>query len=294
MATYRYFVVDVFTDTPLEGNPLAVFPDPQGLSDELMQKIARELNLAETAFLFPPSSPEFAANVRIFTPQNEMKFAGHPTIGSAYILAQLGRVPRDDGNIVLEEKIGPVPVRFENAPNGLMIWLTTPPITFGAVYDRAQCAKAVQLEAADLLDAPPQYVTAGNPNIYIPVRDRDAVDRAYCDRSGSKLLSPDEPVCIFVFTPAPYGAYSRMFAPELGVPEDPATGSATGPLAAYMMKLGLVPQRDGTRFYSEQGVKMGRRSVLHVVIRGDSGRDGIEIGGMAAPLVDAVMAVPGP
>ena len=293
MAIYPYLVVDVFTDTPLQGNPLAVFPEPQGLDAAAMQQIARELNLAETAFLFPPSRPQHAANVRIFTPAAEMRFAGHPTIGSAFVLQHLGRVPESATEFVLEELIGPVPVRAERENGAPMLWLTTPPIEFGPTLDRALCARALQLHEDDLLPAvQPQWLSAGNPNIYIPVRTPEAVDRAACETAGARLLSPAAPVCVFVFAPVTGGAYSRMFAPGLGVPEDPATGSATGPLAAYMLAHGLAPTHDRARFVSEQGVKMGRRSVLHVRLRGEGGSSGIEVGGSAVLVATASMHLP--
>lgn len=293
MALFEYLVVDVFTDVPLQGNPLAVFTQPQGLDGDTMQRIARELNLAETAFLFPPTEPEHAARVRIFTPAAEMRFAGHPTIGSAFALMHLGRVPAGTTQFVLEELVGPVPVAAEDENGRPMLWLTTPPIEFGATYDRAACAGAVQLHEDDLLPGvAPQWLSAGNPNIYIPVRTPDAVDRAACEPAGARALSPAQPVCVFVFAPVPGGAYSRMFAPGLGVPEDPATGSATGPLAAYMVRHGLAPGHDGARFVSEQGVKMGRRSVLHVRVRGTGGSVGIEVGGSAVLLATATMNLP--
>ncbi|GAC1388379.1 MAG: PhzF family phenazine biosynthesis protein [Vulcanimicrobiaceae bacterium] len=292
MPDYRYLVVDVFTQTQLAGNALAVFPDSRGLDAAAMQKIAKELNLAETAFVFPPRSDAFAAQLRIFTPTMEMLFAGHPTVGTSYVLLQEGIVPAGTQHFVLEENIGPVPVRVEPGAHP-MIWLTTPPIEFGRTYDRALCASAVQVEESDLCDhVQPQTLSAGNPNVYIPLRTKEAVDRAWCDRAGATQLlgSAADPTCIFVFTPTAQGAYARMFAPEHGVVEDPATGSATGPLAAYMMRHGLAPHADGTRFLSEQGTKMGRRSLLHVLIHGEFGSRGIEVGGHVTPLVEATMS----
>lgn len=117
------------------------------------------------------------------------------------------------------------------------------------------------------------------------------MDRSFLDLSGLKLLSGtnDKPVCIFVFAPTATGAYSRMFAPAYGIAEDPATGSSTGPLAAYMIQHGLAPGASGTRFISEQGTKMGRRSFLHVCIQGENGTDGIDVGGYVTPLVEATM-----
>jgi trans-2,3-dihydro-3-hydroxyanthranilate isomerase len=145
----------------------------------------------------------------------------------------------------------------------------------------------------DLLpDVPCEIWTAGNPNLYIAVRNPAAVDRAAVDTAALRELYARETVgvCTFVFAPLPEGAYSRMFAPELGVPEDPATGSATGPLAAFMIEYGLAPSvADGARFVSEQGTKMGRRSILHVRLNGERGKDGIEVGGYVAPLTVATM-----
>ena len=290
---WEYHVVDVFTQTQLEGNPLAVFPDARGLDAETMQRIAGELNLSETTFVLPAESDGAAARVRIFTPQYEMVFAGHPTIGTAFVLRERGLVARDADAFVLEEKVGPVRVRVDSGDNP-MIWLTTPPIAFGGTFDRAHCARSLGLTEADLLDGVPcRLVTAGNPNVYVALRDAATVDRAAVDGAEMrKLLAGEpEPTCVFVFTPTHDGAYSRMFAPEHGVPEDPATGSATGPLAAFMMEYGLVATADGTRFVSEQGTKMGRRSLLHVLIRGERGATAIEVGGHVAPLAKATLTL---
>jgi trans-2,3-dihydro-3-hydroxyanthranilate isomerase len=287
---YRYRVVDVFTEHPLEGNALAVFPDASTMDASIMQRIARELNLAETAFVLPPTRSDCAARVRIFTPAKEMLFAGHPTIGTAFVLLDEGLVPGKMGDFKLEENIGPVPVRVETGARP-MLWLSTPSIEAGPCYDPALCANVLGLSTKDLLDIAPQRLSAGNPTIFVALRDRLAVDRAWLDLTGMRQLrgSDTELMCVFVFTPTAQGAYSRMFAPEYGVPEDPATGSSTGPLAAFMMRHRLVANSSGTRLVSEQGTKMGRRSFLHVHVRGESGGDGIEVGGHVTPLVTAAM-----
>ncbi len=287
----RYQVVDVFTEVPLEGNPLAVFYEGKILEDVTMQRIARELNLSETAFLLPTTHPDCAARARIFTPAREMRFAGHPTLGAAYVARERGIVPRERAAFALEEGVGPVAVRV----GGGLLWLSTPPIERVGECDRTACARALDLREWDLLaDVPPQVYTAGNPMLFIPVTDREIVDRASVDSTAFRALEEEigEPIGLFVFTPTPTGAYSRMFAPELGIIEDPATGSATGPLAAYMMEHGLCAVADGTSFVSEQGAKMGRRSLLHVQVRGERGRDGIDVGGRVTPLVEAVMTLP--
>jgi trans-2,3-dihydro-3-hydroxyanthranilate isomerase len=288
--SYRYRVVDVFTTQPLEGNALAVFPDAAGIDGATMQKIAKELNLAETTFVSPASRPDCAARVRIFTPAREMPFAGHPTVGTSFVMLDEGFVAKNSTSFALEEGVGPVAVRVD-AGERPMIWLRTPPISFGKTYDRALCAKALGLAPSDLLDVTPEVVSAANPAVFIVLKDKATVDRAWLDTGGLALLKGGDPagLLVFVFTPTPEGAYSRMFAPEYGIPEDPATGSATGPLAAFMMRHGLVASADGTRFLSEQGTKMGRRSLLHVYIRGERGADGIEVGGHVTPLVEATM-----
>ncbi|HYL72753.1 MAG TPA: PhzF family phenazine biosynthesis protein [Bryobacteraceae bacterium] len=292
MSSYRYRVVDVFTEHALEGNPLAVFPDASGMDDATMQKIAKEMNLSETTFVLPPTRPNCLARVRIFTPTREMVFAGHPTIGTSFVLLDEKAAPANSERFNLDEKVGPVPIRVEHGARP-RIWLTTPPIQWGKSFDRSMCARALGLDAGDLLDLAPQLVSAGNPNVFIALKDKNAVDRSWLDAAGlAQIKEPgQDAICIFVFTPTPDGAYSRMFAPEHGVMEDPATGSATGPLAAYMMRNNLASKAAGARFLSEQGTKMGRRSILYIQVNGAAGVDGIEVGGYVTPLVNASMAL---
>jgi trans-2,3-dihydro-3-hydroxyanthranilate isomerase len=293
--TYAYRVVDVFTDQPLEGNPLAVFVDASGLDDTAMQKIAREMNLSETTFVFPSSRPDCVADVRIFTPAKEMIFAGHPTIGTSYVLLDERPELKNAGPFSLEEKVGPVPIRVEveGHEENPLVWLRTPTIEYGKTYDATTCAGALGLHNTDLLDITPQLLSAGNPTIFVAVKDKAVVDRAWLDMQGVRTIkgSDAEPVCVFVFTPTPEGAYSRVFAPEHRVVEDPATGSSTGPLASFMMRHGLMPTKTGTRRISEQGTKMGRHSVLHILINGEAGCDGIEVGGYVTPVAMGTMTI---
>jgi trans-2,3-dihydro-3-hydroxyanthranilate isomerase len=197
--------------------------------------------------------------------------------------------------LVLYENFGLFSVWIEAVYNTL-IWLRTPTISKGATFDRAACAAAIGLEERDLLpDVPCELWTAGNPNIYVALRDRAAVDRASADPMKFRAVSPPEDKnCLYVFTPTGEGAYSRMFAPEQGIVEDPATGSAAGPLAAFMMAYGLTSSVDGHRFVSEQGTKMGRRSFLHVLVHGERGASGIEVGGHVTPLAHATMTLDRP
>jgi len=281
-----YVVVDVFTKVPLEGNPLAVFPDPRGIDTGLMQRIAKEMNLSETVFFEPADLSGCVQSLRIFTPSREMRFAGHPTIGASYILLSQGFVPPKTTHFDVQEKVGRVSIRVE--PGDLpLIWLRMPPITFAQTFDNAKTAAVVGLAPSDLLDVPPQLVTAGNPTLLVAARDPAAVDRAEFDLARyHELVDPEsEPLCFFIFAPTDYGAYSRMFAPELGVVEDPATGSSTGPLAAYMQSHGLLPNKK--RYISEQGTKMARRSLLHFEVSDSA----IDVGGHVTPVIEGVLTI---
>jgi trans-2,3-dihydro-3-hydroxyanthranilate isomerase len=293
--SYRYSVVDVFTTESLAGNPLAVFPDASEIDETTMQKIARELNLAETAFVLSATRKDCAARVRIFTPTKEMAFAGHPTVGAAFVLLQENIVPRDCSNFILEEQIGSVPLRVETGRRPL-IWLRMPPVREEKFYDSSLCARALGLEPQDLLPISPQRLSAGNPTVVVAAKDKAAVDRSWLDSAGLKTLkgAENEPFCVFLFALTPGGTYSRMFAPEYGIPEDPASGSCMGPLAVYMMRHDLIPNAGDTRFVNEQGTKMGRRSLLHVEARGKGAADGIFVGGYVTPIVDAVMTLGSP
>ncbi|MBV8637611.1 MAG: PhzF family phenazine biosynthesis protein [Candidatus Eremiobacteraeota bacterium] len=293
---YSYHVVDVFTQVPFEGNALAVFPDASGLDTEAMQTIARELNLSETSFIFPSESREGSTRVRIFTPASEMEFAGHPTIGTAFVMRATGIVPRTARSFALQENVGIVPVRVDGGDEPL-IWLTTPPIHDLGRFDRKQCAAAISLQEDDLIPGVPcDLLSAGNPCIYVALRDKATVDRAAIDTTAfyGLIRGRNELACVFVFTPTSEGAYSRMFAPEYGIVEDPATGSATGPLAAFMMRNNLVSKSDGTAFVSEQGTKMKRRSLLHVLVHGENGSNGIEVGGHVTPVATATLSLGAP
>jgi trans-2,3-dihydro-3-hydroxyanthranilate isomerase len=293
--SYRYVVADVFSTEPLAGNPLAVFPDAAEIDETTMQKIARELNLAETVFVLPATRKDCAARIRIFTPTKEMAFAGHPTVGAAFVLLQENIVPRDSSNFILEEQVGPVRLRVE-AGRRPLIWLQMPPVREEKFYDSAVCARALRLEPQELLPMSPQRLSAGNSTLIVAAKDKAAVDRAWLDSAGLKTLKggENESFCVFLFALTSGGTYSRMFAPEYGIPEDAASGSCMGPLAVFMMKHDLVATTADTRFVNEQGTKMGRRSLLHVEVRGKDAADGIFVGGYVTPIVEAVMTLSSP
>jgi trans-2,3-dihydro-3-hydroxyanthranilate isomerase len=298
--SYPFVKVDVFTTVAFEGNPLAVFTDARGLETEQMQRIACELNLSETTFVFPPDDPKHTAKVRIFTPRSELPFAGHPTVGTSYVL----RGDSDITSLVLEEGVGPVPVRVAYADDGaVQFWLTTPKITFYDVLDPKPVAAALGLKPNDLLvDVKPEVAGAGPKILFVPLKNKEAVDRIeMLDYRALRAAIPNAPTEVFVFARLEnsdgepgdtYAVYSRLFAPESGITEDPATGAATGPLAAFMMRRGLLPLENGLRMVSEQGTKMGRRSLLHVLVHVDGTNDPvIEVGGSVVPIATGEMTL---
>lgn len=277
---YRFFQADVFTDRPFGGNQLAVFTDARGLSDGEMQTLAREMNFSECTFLFPPDSPEAVKRVRIFTPAKELPMAGHPTVGTAHVLAHLGDIDVQDGSteVTLELGIGPVAVAVEGrdgAPD--FVWMVHREPEFGAVRDdRERVAGALGLSAGDLhADRPLQTVSTGVPFLFVPLSSLDAARRCRPNVSAlDDLFEEKQPEGVYVFTTETTSpdvrVHGRMFAPHaLDIPEDPATGSAAAPLAAYLARYGIVTE---PRLILEQGVEMGRPSRIHLDVRRDGDR----------------------
>jgi trans-2,3-dihydro-3-hydroxyanthranilate isomerase len=286
---YDYTVVDVFTTFKLKGNPLAVFPAATGISDSEMQAIAGEFNLSETVFILPPSTPSTAAKLRIFTPLSELAFAGHPTLGAAYVLSAGLPAGR---SFVLEENVGLVPIEQDTDDDGNpRFWLTTPKITLSETLDRALGARLLNVAESDVsADAPPQFASAGTAFLFVNLVSPEAVDRAELQHAHLREAAGSGSVGTFVFArrePASstnYDVYARMFAPQSNIAEDPATGSATGPLAAYMRAYGLLPPSP-IAFTSEQGTKMGRRSLLRVRVETAGDDVAIKVGGSAVTVM---------
>jgi len=280
--------VDVFTETPLTGNQLAVVLDGRGVSSSLMQRIARELNFSETTFVLPPDEPSHAAKVRIFTPVMELPVAGHPTIGTAWVLADEG-VARA-AEFTLEEKVGPVKVRRD----GKVFWMTHPALTFGDVKPHMQVAAALGIKAETIVpDVPAQIASTGNPFLYVALRDQRTVDSAVPDPAQvRKLLNGDRAHGVYLFTPAGAGRlYGRMFAVD--VPEDPVTGSAAGPLGAFAVKYRVVKRAPRVAITVEQGTKMGRQGFAHIELTYGESTDipeRIEVGGSVKPVLSGTLA----
>ncbi|HJQ34582.1 MAG TPA: PhzF family phenazine biosynthesis protein [Pyrinomonadaceae bacterium] len=289
MRRLHYHLVDVFTDRAFGGNPLAVCTNGRGLSTETMQAVAKELNLSETTFVLPPDDPRHDWRVRIFTPGSELPMAGHPTIGTTFVLAREHLIRRGEAetNITLEEGVGPIPVRVEFKDGEPSFAEMTQPLPkFGPeLKDRRAAAEMLSLNAEDVDDnLPMEVVSCGVPFIYVPLRTLDAARRArpradLMERVAESIGVPPE---VFVFTreveQEGSAVHSRMFAPGLGITEDPATGGASGPLGCYLVKYGLA--QAGATVVSEQGIEMGRPSFIHITIE-KTGEDisAVRVGG---------------
>lgn len=291
--SYRFFTADVFTDQVFGGNPLAVFPDARGIPDELLLSIAREFNLSETVFVYPPDNPAHTRRLRIFTPAAEIPFAGHPTVGAAFVLATLGEIPLDGGetHVVFEEGVGPVPVvvRSEDGkPVFAQLTAAKAPEVGPPPPGRSILADILSLEASDILGGMlvPQAVSCGLPFLIVPLRDRNAVRRArvrldHWESSLKAYWAPE--ILVFSRDPEREGSdiRARVFVPGLNVPEDPATGSAATALGAYLAARDTKP--DATlRYVVEQGFEMGRPSILEIEVEKVGGEvKAVRVGGKA-------------
>ena len=291
--SYRYLQFDVFTDHLFGGNQLAVFLDGRGLSTDTMQAIAKEMNFSETTFVLPPESGGTDARVRIFTPGEEMPAAGHPTIGTTFALARTGVIDKSHDRIVLGLGIGPVPVTLTWKGDALAFaWMSQPTPTFGdTIGDREAVAAALSISPAAITGTghPVQVVSCGVPFVFVPLTARRAVDNATVNAAALEALFERAGTTahgVFIFSAEPGGdratVYSRMFAPGLGVNEDPATGIASGPLGCYLVRYQMVTPEKAGSILSLQGVKMGRPSHVHIAIAAAGGDiTGVRVGGEA-------------
>lgn len=265
MIRAKYLTLDVFTEVKYGGNQLAIFPDASAIPPVLFQKIARELNLSETVFLFPKETEPYS--MRIFTPMVELPTAGHPTIGTAYYLA--GEFTRKEGvqKLLLDQKVGRIEVEISFADQKPdMITMHQPLPTFGPLHDelRGELAALLSLHTDELDDLPIQEVSCGNNTLIIPLKSTAALAKAKV-RSDiwDRLRDQVNRAMIYVFTKNNVtngDVQGRMFGPEVGITEDPATGSANGPLISYLAKHNLVTGP----IVSLQGYEMGRPSQLYL------------------------------
>lgn len=292
-----FHTLDVFTETPFSGNPLAVVPGADSLSSAQMQTIAREFNLSETIFVMAPRNPAHTARVRIFFPTAEIPFAGHPTIGCAILLAELAHEGDFAATITLEEEAGLVPVAVTRKSGRIRAELTAPvlPYPAGRAPGPDLLAAALDLAPEDLGPHRPGCHEGGPRFVYAPIRDLDALARARpVEPHWSRLMAAHGVDSVYLYAPGD-GACdlrARMFSPTAGIPEDPATGSATAILAAQLLANGEIG--DGTtRLTLHQGVEMGRPSTLHLSIDAEGGRlAAVRIAGSAVRIGEGRLRLP--
>jgi trans-2,3-dihydro-3-hydroxyanthranilate isomerase len=304
---HRFIQVDVFTDRPFGGNPLAVFPEAQGLTGEEMQCLAREMNLSETTFVLPPQVPDADFQVRIFTPAKELPFAGHPVVGTHWVLAYLGRVELQEPvtQVRFELGVGVLPADLRVTGDQVeRVVMTQDRPTFLAILDatqEAELAEGLGLPPEAIVETglPVQVVSTGVPQMMVPVRslaevqalDAGKLNTAALNRVCRELGTE----CVMVFaleTERPDATvHVRMFAPLLGVPEDPATGSANGALGAYLVHHRAVEVTEPTTYIvSEQGAEINRPSTVYVEVdsRGEE-LTAVRVGGQVVLVAEGVV-----
>lgn len=315
MPRYEFLQVDVFTDHAFGGNPLAVFYDAQGLETAQMQRIAQEMNLSETTFVFPPTVPDADFKVRIFTPESEMPFAGHPVVGTHWALAHLGRVPLTSPHTTVRFELA-VGVRAAvlhvDAASGAVTRVVMDhqrpefgPTASPQQVDRLIGALGLDPAAVHITGHPVQVVSTGVRQLFVPVHSLAAVQALGPQHvHGAELarvmqeLDPETHChnCVMVLTTETVDSacdvHTRLFAPGISIPEDPATGSATGGLGAYLVAHQLVPATPPTTYLqAEQGIEMGRPSRLSIEIDGTPDDvQMVRVGGSVVPLIEGVLS----
>ncbi|MBN1372369.1 MAG: PhzF family phenazine biosynthesis protein [Anaerolineaceae bacterium] len=304
MRTYHFFTTDVFTDRAFGGNPLAVLPDARGLDTGQMQAITREFNFSETVFVLPPDSPEHTRRLRIFTPGKELPFAGHPTVGAGFVLASCGEIPLtgEVTRVIFEEGVGPVPVTIrasDGKPDFSQLTAARLPEEGPTPPPSGGIAAAFGLEASDLLggDYAPQAFSCGVPFLFVPVQNRAVLEKIRLDRYKYDFVLGQywaKEVFFFSFDPERPGSdlRARMFAPALGVAEDPATGSAVASLAGYLGARDAT-QTGTLRKVIEQGFEMGRPSILELELDKTDGQiSEVRVGGASVLVTEGTLTMP--
>jgi len=280
----RYYIVDVFAERRYSGNPLAVVLDAGALSDTAMQAIAREMHLSETAFVRSGGGEDLAYDVRIFTPEHEVPFAGHPTLGTAYVIRE-EVLQEPVPEVRLNLAAGEVPVSF--APDGIA-WMRQNPPVFTGEFPPDTLAGVLSLpETAIDPRFPVEEVSTGLPFIIVPVKSLESVRRAAIDRDAyEELISTTAAKAVFIFCPEPYRPENtfnaRVFADHFGVPEDPATGSANGCLAGYLLRHGYLG--DSLDIRVEQGCEIHRPSLIRCRAERHGESITVQVGGRVIPV----------
>jgi len=288
---HNFVIADVFTETAFGGNQLAVFPEAAKMTDAEMQAFAREINFSESTFVLPPRDARHTFRVRIFTPATELRFAGHPTVGTAAVLREIGKIPENVETIVFEEGIGPVTVAIRPGPAPVFARLILPGKVDkpDAVPGSTAAAEVLSLKEEDILDT--WFGSVGLPISFVHLKSKQAVDRAALNRAvwSSRFAQAWSPQLYLFSGELACGSdlYARMFGPALGVEEDAATGSACAALAgALAERLG-----DGAfKWFVEQGVKMGRPSRIEASACKEGGKlVSIEVGGSTVIVGEGAM-----
>ncbi len=265
----RFVLCDVFTDRPLAGNQLAVFTDARGLDDGLLQALACEIGFSESVFVLPATAGGHA-RIRIFTPRHELPFAGHPTLGTAFVVGEATQLRE----VVIETAGGLVPVRLEREGAHVVFgWMTQPVPRVGAFEAQGELLAALGVERSE---SPIERYDNGVAHVYVHLASPQAVAAVRPDSARLAMLMAGG---VNVFAGAAHAWKTRMFAPASGVAEDAATGSAAGPLALHLVRHGRLAVGDAIRI--EQGAEIGRPSVLHARITEAGGTPRIEVGGGA-------------
>jgi len=289
MEGIRYLIVDVFCEEKLKGNQLAVFLDAGSLDGAAMQSLAREMNFSESTFILDSRPNDKGWPVRIFTPRAEVPFAGHPTLGTSWVIAYELLESRP-ASLTLDLRAGPIPVRFETDDAGELMWMTQNQPEFREGPGVAAVAAALGLDTTDIdTRFPIERVSTGLPFLLVPVVSLDGVQRARVRGEAYDALCAQDHKAIFFFTADTVDAanevHARMFADALGVPEDPATGSANGCLAAWLVRHRYFGTSE-IDLTVEQGVEMGRASRLYLRASENQGTFSIQVGGRVIPVAE--------
>ena len=301
MRSYEFWRVDVFADRPLEGNPLAVFPRAQGLRDSEMLAIAREMNISETTFVLPPSKPGANYRNRIFTPGGELPFAGHPSLGTAYVAAMEGIVPLGEGTVTVhqEVKVGVLPLEL-HVRGGIVdrVVMTQGKPALGKRFTAVTgLAKALRIRSTDITATRllPQVASTGVRSLQVPMRSLGVVREMEPDMPAlAKVLrrvDPDAGAYVFTFEGGDADLHARGFFPGAGIPEDPATGSAAGACGVYLATNGRLPAKEW--FVIEQGIEVHHPSRIEVSVEMNRRRVAtVRVAGKVVPVMRGTLTLP--
>ena len=289
----KFYQVDVFTDRIFGGNPLAVFPDPEGLNETAHLDIAREMNLSETTFIYPPDSPEADFKIRIFTPGKEVPFAGHPTLGTAHILWETGKIAPEKEGLVLEMGVGLIKVFKKES---LLFMEQFLPEWGPSVEAMDQVAEALSIDPEEIDSRfPVQIVSTGFRALYVPLTHLVALQKVELNLPVLRELLGDVDM-IYVFSAETLNSgstvHARAFAPFIGIPEDPATGSAGGALGAYLVRHRVIEGLDPSQIVIEQGYEINRPSTIQVNVTESGGEiQSIQVGGQTRTVLEGNLRV---